>query len=177
MYTKRSIAIFFVTLLALIALFAPAATAEETVELGLSVSPENMVIGANSRWVSVVFHVEDAYEGCPYTAANLLPDTITLEVEDNQGTVNYIEAAKYDRYEITDAEKDGSDEELVLIYAKTDLLKGLNLNDPDLKYLKLRASGDIAGGNHFTASYDAKVTQIKGGKNGGGGEGGRNSWR
>ncbi|MGB9939619.1 hypothetical protein [Methanosarcina sp.] len=166
MFTRRNILISFVTLLALIAMFAPAASAQDTVELGLSVSPENIVVGSNSKWMSVVFHVEDAYVGCPYTAENLLPDTITLEVEDNQGTVNYIGVAEYDRYEITDAEKDGSDQELVLIYAKTDLLNGLNLKDPNLKFLKFRAAGDIAGGNHFIASYDAKVTQIKGGQSG-----------
>lgn len=167
MFTKRNIAISFGILLALIAIFAPAATAEETtVTLGLSVSPENMVIGSNSRWVSVVFHVEDAYEGCPYTAANLLPDSITLEVQDNKGTVNYIGSGEYDRYEITDAEKDGSDQELVLIYEKTHLLNGLDLNDPNLKFLKFRAAGDLDSGDNFVASYDAKVTRIKGGKGG-----------
>jgi uncharacterized membrane protein YgcG len=170
MKAKRNIGLGIGILLFSMAMFVSTAAAD-TVQLGLSISPDNVVVGTNSRWVSVVFHVEDAYVGCPYTAADLLPETITLEIKDNDG-VKYIGTAAYDRYEITDAEKDGSDEELVLIYKKTDLLNGLDLTDPNLKFLTFKAAGDLVDGNDFIANYNAKVTQIKGGKGGNSGKGG-----
>lgn len=171
MFTRQNIAISFGILLVLIAIFTPAASAQETVELGLSISPENTVVGSNSRWVSVIFHVEDAYENCPYTAADIDPDSITLQVKDNLGYENPIGVKEYDRYEITDTEKDDSDKELVLIYKKTNLFEGLDLTN--VKVLTFTASGDFKDGNHFTASYDAKVTHIKSGKSGQGGNGGK----
>ncbi|MDD3246285.1 MAG: hypothetical protein PHF18_05450 [Methanosarcina sp.] len=159
MKTKRNIAICFGALLILMGAFASTAAAEN-VQLGLSVSPENLVIGTNARWASVVFHVEDAYDGCPYTAANIDPTSITLMITDSKDNQNFIATEQYDRFEITDADGDGLDQELVLIYLASDLLNTKEL-ELDNKGLNFAAEGSV-GTNTFTANCLAK-TMLKGG--------------
>lgn len=165
MKTKRNIAICLGSLLILMGMFASTAAAAE--ELGLSVSPENLVIGTNAKWISVVFHVE----GTSYTAGNIDPTSITLTITDNANPVhtNSIAASAYDRTEITDADGDGT-EELVLIYLASKMLsEDFTYETPGLNF---NAAGKVSG-NDFTASCIAKTTSIKGGNKGGEGNPGK----
>jgi hypothetical protein len=160
MFTKRNIAIYFGLLLALTSLCVSTAAADE-VKLGLSVSPENLVIGTNCKWISVVFHVE----GTSYVAEDIDPTSIALEIKDNSNPVrvNYIGTEQYDRTEITDADGDGTNE-LVLIYdAKKLLLTDFTYDGSGLKF---DASGTV-GSDPFTAGCTAKTTTIKSGSKGG----------
>ncbi|HII01364.1 TPA: hypothetical protein HA351_06840 [Methanosarcinaceae archaeon] len=156
MRTKRNIAIYFGTLLVLIGMFLPAAAAEE-VDLGLSVSPENLVIGTFSKWVSVCFHAENF--DSRYVATDIMYETITLEIKDKKGNIESIVINEYDRFEYTDEDNDTYDE-LVLIYRASDLLdkEVLTFDGSDLKFT---AKGELEDGNNFTANCQAKTTLIK----------------
>jgi hypothetical protein len=157
MLTKRNIATCFGTLLVLVTIFAPAAAAAD-VELDLSVSPENLVLGTYSKWTSVCVHVEDAYPDCPYTANDINVGTVTLEIRDKYGNVNQIDAGTYNRYEYTDEDGDYYDE-LVLIYETKYLLKDpLKLDGAPLTF---EANGCLNDGKTFTADCQAKTTLIK----------------
>lgn len=135
--------------------FASTAAAEE-VEIGLSVSPENLVIGTFSKWVSVCFHVEDFSD---YVATDIDYGTVTLEIKDKDGKIKQIGINEYDRFEYTDEDDDTYDE-LVLIYLASDLLDNevLTLDGSDLT---VTATGDLDDGNTFTATCQAKTTVIK----------------
>lgn len=156
MFSKRNIAIFVGTLLALMSLCASNAAAEE-VKLGISVSPENLVIGTFSKWVSVCFHAEDFNSN--YAATDINYGTVTLQIKDKEGNIKTIGANEYDRFEYTDEDDDTYDE-LVLIYLASDLLdeEVLTLDGSQLTFT---ATGGLADGNTFTASCPAKTTLIK----------------
>jgi hypothetical protein len=163
MKTKTNIAICLGSLLILMGMFASTAAADE-VKLGLSVSPENLVIGTNAKWTSVVFHVEDYNEN--YVAGDIKPGSITLTITDSAGNYKPIAAGEYDRSEITDADGDGL-EELVLIYLTSDLLD-TNYLTLDGNGLNFAAAGSVGEEDTFKANCVAK-TMIKGGKGGKGG--------
>jgi uncharacterized membrane protein YgcG len=155
MKTKRNIAICLGSLLILMGMFASTAAAEE-ITLGLSVSPENLVIGTNAKWTSVVFHVEDY--NADYKAGDINPGSITLTITDSAGNSKPITAGEYDRSEITDADGDGL-EELVLIYLASDLLDTDYLT-LDGKGLQFEAAGSVGEEDTFRASGFAKTMMI-----------------
>jgi len=161
MKTKRNIAICFGTLLILMGAFASTAAAE-AIELGLSVSPENLVVGTNSKWVSVCFHVEDYAGTDDYNASDINEKSIIVTVSDGSSTKT-IEPGSYDRFEYTDEDGCGYDE-LVLIYLAKDILDKttLDLDDKELNNLDFTATGalKIAETTFYTKTYEAKITHI-----------------
>jgi len=153
MINKRNIAIYFGLLLALMSVCVSTAAAEE-VGLGLSVSPENLVIGTFSKWISVCFHVEDFNSS--YKATDIEYETVTLEIKDKDGHCKSIGLEEYNRFEYTDEDNDTYDE-LVLIYLASDLLDK-DVLTLDGSQLTFKAKGELADGNTFIAGCPAKTT-------------------
>lgn len=125
MFSKRNIAIFVGTLLALMSLCASNAAAEE--ELGIYVSPENFVVGTYSRYVSVV--IDDLNTDDGYIISQIDPDDVYLEIYVNGEIAK--EGINYARTEITDEDGDYEDER-VLMYSKSVLFDGIELDSDDI---------------------------------------------
>lgn len=144
---KRNIIICFGALLALVAIFAPSAAADS--ELGMYVSPENFVVGTNSRYVSVV--IDDLNTNDDYKVDQIDPDEVTLHIKVNGIGVKTV--TTYSRTEITDEDGDGV-QERVLMYSKSTLFNGIELDSNDVVTFTVTFP---LNGKNFELSDDLKL--------------------